>query len=246
MNFGIILMTNDGYRLDGEGCQLQKPLIPLLGESLIEHLVRILKTVGSRNVYIVADKQADAKRDRILRKLKACGSIHIIKRDITCALEGVNELLRAFPYLKELCVVAADMVFHEKELRGLIREFSGNRSADAFIGVSSFMNNDSPLYVQVGAERQVLGMSEERQPYYAYVSVGMYCLREKALTTVKEAMKRGIKKMRNYQQLLLAQQIPVKAYPMSHIVHINCVRDIRIAEIFLDRLKRAEGMSTGQ
>ncbi|WP_028297873.1 sugar phosphate nucleotidyltransferase [Olivibacter sitiensis] len=237
MVFGIIA-AGEGSRLAKEGFTLPKPLVPLQGESLIERLVRIFMDERAESIYVVINKHSP-KLERVLRKLKVHAPIQIVKKDTVSSLHSLCELLDAFPHITELCLTTTDTVFAEMEFHNLIEDFQSDKSVDALMGVTSFVDDESPLYVRVNANREILGFSDQSKSYYAHVSGGIYCLRSKALSTAQLAISKKMERMRNFQRLLLEQGLHVKAHPFSQIVDIDHVKDIKVAEAFLNKLNRA-------
>lgn len=241
MNFGIIA-AGEGSRLAKEGFLLPKPMVNLRGESLIERLIRIFMSKGAKAIYVVINKHSP-RLERTLRKLTKEAPLHIVKKDTPSSLHSLGELLKAHPYIKEMCLTTTDTVFDEREFGQFLKAFGDNPSVDALMGVTSFVDDESPLYVKVNAEREILGFSDMAAPLHAHVSGGIYCLRSKALQVARQALEQQMERMRNYQKLLLDVGLTVKAYPFSQIVDIDHMRDIQVAEAFLEKLNRLEAPS---
>ena len=65
-----------------------------------------------------------------------------------------------------------------------------------------------------------------------YISGGIYCLKVKALDTLRKCMAEGKSHMRNFQRELLSDGMHLKAYPFSKILDIDHASDIEKAETF--------------
>jgi hypothetical protein len=108
------------------------------------------------------------------------------------------------------------------------------------MAVTTFIDDESPLFVDVDADNSITAFADTNENKTPFISGGIYCLRDKALAVVNDAVESGTNRMRNFQRQLLTSGVKLKAYPFSKIVDVDHMADIDTAEHFL-----FENMSTG-
>lgn len=231
MDYAIIA-AGEGSRLAKEGFPLPKPMVKLNGEMLIDRLITIFAQNQEGIVRIIINEQSPLLEEHLLaRKLSI--PLEIVKKSTPSSLHSFYELLKAAPELEAICLTTTDTVFREAEFEQFIQAFVSDKELDGLMAVTSFIDDESPLFVTVDAEDNVTAFTDQNTTNTSFVSGGIYCLRRKALDTALQSVEQGVARMRNFQRQLLANGLKIKAFPFSKIVDIDHVRDIDTAEQFL-------------
>ena len=118
-------------------------------------------------------------------------------------------------------------------LEMITQEFAENKELGGLMAVTSFIDDESPLYVTLDEAENITAFTDKNTTQTSFVSGGIYCLRKEAIALVSEAVNGGVSRMRNFQRQLLENNIHLKAYPFSKIVDVDHVQDIVTAELFL-------------
>ncbi|MCE7064228.1 sugar phosphate nucleotidyltransferase [Dyadobacter sp. CY326] len=231
MNYAIIA-AGEGSRLAKEGFTLPKPMVSLYGEMLIDRLIGIFMRNDAEKIMIIINEDSAALESH-LSDLSLTLPIHIVKKSTPSSLHSVYELLGSDPELKAICLTTTDTVFKEEEFTAYIQEFAQNEHLGGLMAVTSFIDDESPLFVTLDNEQNITAFTDQNSTQTSFVSGGIYCLRKDAIALVSEAVLGGVSRMRNFQRQLLESGIELKAYPFSKIVDVDHVQDIRTAELFL-------------
>lgn len=230
MNYAIIA-AGEGSRLAKEGFSLPKPMVRLNGEMMIERLIGVFANGEPTTVHIIINEESEILNDH-LAKSEYQVEIQIVKKSTPSSLHSFYELLKAGK-LKSVCLTTTDTVFKEKEFHAFIRAFEANKELDGLMAVTTFVDDESPLYVAVNENLEITDFTDTNTTGTPYISGGIYCLRGEAIGTVFEAVEAGTSRMRNFQRQLLKNGLKLKAYPFSKIVDVDHVADIETAELFL-------------
>ncbi|MDF7816608.1 NDP-sugar synthase [Runella sp. MFBS21] len=231
MNYAIIA-AGEGSRLAKEGFQFPKPMVQLHGEMLIDRLIRIFAKNGAKTIQIIINEESELLETHLLSSIYPV-PLKIIKKSTPSSLHSFYELLKASQQLDSLCLTTTDTVFREEEFADYIAAFQQNTQVGGLMAVTTFVDDESPLFVSVDAQQQITAFTDTNQNSTPYISGGIYCLRRPALNRAIEAVEKGTNRMRNFQRYLIETNIPLQAYSFSKIVDIDHVWDITTAERFL-------------
>jgi len=231
MNYAIIA-AGEGSRLAKEGFKLPKPMVSLYGEMLIDRLIGIFMRNNAQRIKIIINEESESLENH-LNELSQSLPIDIIKKSTPSSLHSVYELLKSDPKLDTVCLTTTDTVFKEEEFSSFIEYFEKNGKIDGLMAVTSFIDDESPLYVTVNEQNAITAFTDFNNTQTQFVSGGIYCLKKSAIAIVDKAVKGGTSRMRNFQRQLLENGIKLEAYPFSKIVDVDHVSDIRTAELFL-------------
>ncbi|MFD1140091.1 NTP transferase domain-containing protein [Larkinella insperata] len=231
MNYAIIA-AGEGSRLAQEGFTLPKPMVSLHGERLIDRLIGIFSQNHPDSIRVIINEQS-APLEAHLSVLREKVPVEIVRKSTPSSLHSFYELLKTAPDVEALCLATTDTVFKEEEFRAFIDEFERQPQLDGLMAVTTFVDDESPLFISAGPDRIITAFTDQKTDQTAFVSGGIYCLRRKALDAVAEVIASGTSRMRNYQRYLLESRLTIKAFPFSKIVDVDHVQDIRTAELFL-------------
>jgi NDP-sugar pyrophosphorylase family protein len=231
MNYAIIA-AGEGSRLAQEGFTLPKPMVSLNGEMLIDRLIGIFMSNNAEKIMIIINEESPILEMHLLN-LSATFPIEVVKQSTPSSLHSVYELLKTDPTLDSVCLTTTDTVFKEEEFGAFILEFEQDERLEGQMAVTSFIDDESPLYVAVDDDHTITAFTDTNTTGTTFVSGGIYCLRKKAIQNVNKAVENGVSRMRNFQRQLLENGVKLRAYPFSKIVDVDHVSDIRTAELFL-------------
>ena len=230
MVFGII-SAGEGSRLAKEGFGLPKPLVPVCGIPIIERLVRIFMDCDAERIAVIVNGES-METVALLKGLAKEMPIELIVRKTPTPMHSLMELA---PYLgcDRFCVTTVDTVFSRNRFRTMMDEFS-KTSPDGLMGVTSFVDDEKPLYVAADEDMLIRGFLDE-QENCRYVSAGIYALKVSALDVLESCLESGHTRMRYFQRQLLDSGMRLKAYDMGQVVDLDHVSDIIKAEKIAER-----------
>ena len=225
MRFGII-SAGEGSRLATEGFGQPKPLVPIDGVPMIERLVRIFMDCGAERIAVIVNGKS-LETVRLLERLADEMPIDLVVKSTPTPMHSLMELV---PYLgtDRFCVTTVDTVFPVSRFRAMMDEFS-KTPYDGIMGVTSFIDDEKPLYVDTGDDMMIRGFFDEKTGC-RYVSAGIYALKASALDVLKGCVESGHTRMRYFQRQLLESGMSLKAFDMGQVVDVDHVSDIVKAE----------------
>lgn len=210
MNY-IILAAGQGSRLKGVA---PKPLVEIGGKTLLRRLLDIIN--DDANVVVVAN----ADIPEIAASLPP--SVKVLEVNTPSAAHSL-----AAPGLLSAPAIAitVDSFFSKEAFDAFRAAFEATR-ADALMGVTHYIDDESPLYVEV-ADGQITSFSDF--PGASLISAGVYGLSPRALSVIPEAIAKGVNGLRELQRALLLKNLNVKAFDMGVVIDVDRPEDLEKA-----------------
>ncbi len=226
MNYAIIA-AGDGSRLAQEGVARPKPLVELKGETMIDRLIRIFIANGATSISVIVNERAPEVAQH-LRSLTLTIPLNIVETYTPSSMHSFYALTEVMPKGK-FCLTTVDTIFEEEAFSNFIQTFESTSDIAGLFAVTSFIDDEKPLYVDVDKNYNILSFEDKDYEGSKYVSGGIYCLDDRALPVLKEAIESGNSRMRNYQRALLNSGLEIKAYPFDKIIDVDHAVDIDTA-----------------
>jgi NDP-sugar pyrophosphorylase family protein len=231
-----IIAAGEGSRLSNEGYVGLKPMVSLNGKMMIDRLIAVFIENGAHAIAIIINESSD-ELEKHLSQVGVHIPIHVIRKNTESSLHSFAAILEHMPDVEELCLTTTDTVFDKKEFKKYIDDFKGDNQIDGLLAVTSYIDDESPLYVSFNEKLQIESITDEAISDDSFVSGGIYCLRKKALGSVSKALSSGVTRMRNFQRLMLQDGALLLAHPFNKIMDIDHVSDIDKAEYFLSEVE---------
>ena len=235
MKFAIIA-AGEGTRLKQEGVREDKPLVQLSGEPLFHRLVRIFRQHGAQEIVSIINPQMlDAveyaftlqeqleKEGCLLRVVvqKTPSSMH--------SLHAISHFLQG----EAFCLTTVDTIFRENDFSLYLEAFNQQKSLDGLLGVTSYIDDESPLYVETTPDLRITGFHDEPAPPCHYISAGIYGLQPSCLPILQQCIDEGQSRMRNFQRQLVKAGQKLHAFAFPKVIDIDHATDIAQAETLL-------------
>lgn len=230
MKFAIIA-AGEGSRLSHEGVAQPKPLVPLLGEPMIERLIRIFTACGATEIVVITNEQF-VEVQQALACLQKTAPLRIVVKTTPSSmhsLHAISDYLRGEPF----CLTTVDTIFHEDDFKKYIHHFLTHEELDGCMAVTPYVDDEKPLWVGADSHLHITGFHDAQEANDHLISGGIYCLKDKALDVLDHCMEKGLHRMRNFQRQLVAEGLNLEAYPIEKILNVDHKGDIDKAEAFL-------------
>lgn len=230
-----VIAAGQGSRLVEEGVGVSKPLVQIDGEIMIGRLFRIFLENDAESISVIINEEmADVRA--YLQNLKLPVPLHIVVKSTPDSLHSFYEL-SSFLNGGKFCLTTVDTIFTESDFSSYIRSFRENTDQDGLMGVTDFIDDEKPLYVETNADLLITDFLDAPYPGMKFVSGGIYGLNQEALSLFRNAMDEGLSRMRNFQRLMVGEGLKLKAFPFTKIIDVDHETDIRKAESFLNEQK---------
>jgi len=206
--------------------------------TLIERLIQIFANNNASKIHVIINESSPELQAH-LASIELVVPINVIIKTTKSSLHSFNEIL-PFVTSSKICLATVDTVFKESEFETFIRTFRNDESSDGLMAATSFIDDESPLYIATNDQHDIIGFYDDHQPGTQLISGGIYCLTSKAYPVIKKAVANGTSRMRNFQRMLITEGMLIKAYPFSKIIDIDHLTDIDKAEDFLNEASLAD------
>lgn len=229
MNYAIIA-AGEGSRLAQEGVTLPKPLVKLNGKAMISRLIDIFLKNNAESISIIVNEQMTQVQE-FVNSLKLDIPLNIVVKSTPSSMHSFYEL-RNFLRGGKFCLTTVDTIFREDDFTSYIQAFIADESKDGMMGVTDYIDDEKPLYVEVDGSMRITGFLDKSDEC-RFISGGIYGLTPKAIDTLESCLESGQSRMRNFQRQLVADGLNLQAYPFSKILDVDHAEDIVKAESFL-------------
>jgi NDP-sugar pyrophosphorylase family protein len=240
MHFAI-LAAGHGSRLSAGGVESVKPLVELDGKPMMRRLIEIMADCGAESVSIAINGRDEAHPELVAECCQKAAADLGLKIDVypvvtEDSMHTFLELSRHIPQGK-FVLTTIDTVFNPSEFARYVDAFSRDNQADGYMAVTTFIDDEKPLYVAADADMHITEFGDS--PCSTFVSGGIYGLcAPAAVNCLLQCHRDGISRMRGYQRALLRAGLNLVAYPMGKIVDVDRPEDIATAQQFLDSLSK--------
>lgn len=230
MNYAIIA-AGEGSRLAQEGVALPKPLVRLNGVPMIKRLIDIFMGCNPDSLSVIVNEHMVEVRE-YLESLVLPVPFKLVVKSTPSSMHSFYEVSRCFNGDK-FCLTTVDTIFRADEFSRYVEAFEADDKADGYMAVTSFIDDEKPLYIDVDDRMDITAFRDESWPGAKYISGGIYGLTAPALDVLQKCMDNGVSRMRNYQRALVADGLKLKAYAFDKIIDVDHAGDIVTAEQFI-------------
>lgn len=231
MNYAIIA-AGEGSRLVSEGVATPKPLVPLCGRPMIGRLIDIFVSCGAESISVIVNEQMTEVADYI-RSLTLPVPLNLVVKSTPSSMHSFYEVSRVLPPGKYV-LTTVDTVFRDEDFRRYIDTFEADGEADGCMGVTSFIDDEKPLYIDTDRDMWITAFRDTPWEGVEYISGGIYGLTAPAIDVLHRCVEQGVARMRNYQRALVDAGLKLRAVPFSKIVDVDHAGDIATARAFIN------------
>lgn len=235
MKFAIIA-AGDGSRLAHEGVTEPKPLVKVRGERLIDRLIRIFMGNNATEIVVICNEQMSdvASHLKMIQDKGLNGlpvPLRFVVKSTPSSMHSFYELrnfLRDDPFI----LTTVDTIFDESEFHDYVLSFQNKiaQGTDALMGVTDYIDDEKPLYVDVDNVMRINGYYDTPQADSRFISAGIYGLTAPSLDILEACIEKGESQMRNFQRALVAAGLRIEAFPLTKVFDIDHIEDIRKAD----------------
>ncbi len=233
MNYAIIA-AGEGSRLVQEGVPVPKPLVELDGTPMIRRLIDIFAAYHPETLSVIVNEQmADVRLylESIAGELPF--DVRLIVKSTPSSMHSFYEVSQGFSDGKFI-LTTVDTIFRRDDFLRYAEDFDTDSSVDGYMGVTTFIDDEKPLYVDVDqASKLITAFRDAPNENDKYISGGIYGLTAPALSILSECMEQGVSRMRNYQRALISAGLRLKAHVFPKIVDVDHAADIVTAQNFI-------------
>lgn len=243
MHYAIIA-AGEGSRLRQEGVSLPKPLVQIAGQPMLGRLIALFSSMGAESISVICNELYPEVVDYLAGVRKRLPMVRYVVRTTSSSMHSLDVLSEMIPEGR-FCLTTVDTVFLPEQFRQFIASAETADRADGYFAVTPFVDDEKPLWVGVDASdgQEITGFYDHEKDLpkamLRYVSGGIYCLDSRsAFPVLKECLKQGQSRMRNFQRALLKAGLRIDAHVFPKIMDIDHVEDIVKAEKWLQTMSK--------
>lgn len=235
-----IIAAGEGSRLSQEGVQLPKPLVKVGGEHLVDRLIRIFMANKAEDILVICNEQMTdvAMHLRDVQRAGLDGRQVPLRFVVKSTPSSMHSFYELSPYLRtsSFVLTTVDTIFCERDFETFVLSFTDALATgnDGVMAVTSFVDDEKPLYVQITNPPYISGFYDEKASSCQYISAGIYGLTPNCLPILQACIEGGESRMRNFQRALIAKGLKLRAYSMGKVLDIDHASDVTKAEEFIN------------
>jgi NDP-sugar pyrophosphorylase family protein len=225
-----LIAAGTGERLREAGITTPKPLVPIAGTPLIDHVLNAVAAAGIEQTACIFNQAADAVEAHC-RARTGPPPLHIVRRTTPSSMESLFTLaphVGAAPFL----LLTVDAVFAPAVLRDFLAAAAHHRDADVILAVTDFVDDEKPLRVALDASGRVTALGD-RAAASPVITAGFYVLHPRVFAEIDAARAAQFTALRQYLGHLLAQGYAVYGVRTGKTVDVDRRADIAAAEAFV-------------
>ena len=229
-----ILAAGQGSRLSKEGVKESKPMIRILGQPMIERLIRLLVSCGAERVHVVTNPAMDDLHEH-LAYLRDTEGLPVSFRPIVSDNSFYSLSEAACDIKGKFIALTVDAIFPLDEFKDYIKAVETMPEGMALMALTRYVDDESSLYARLADdESEVIDYRYGGEPFEGtpIVSAGIYGITDKIMDIAQRDQYPA--STSDFQRILaVGNDIKVVPFVMSKAFDVDHVSDLRSAEQFL-------------
>lgn len=228
---GGILAAGEGSRLRQAGWRMPKPLVPVAGVPLVEHVVGNFRAAGVRSLTVIFNEQEQPCADWLRSRFPDL-DLRIIVKTTGSSLESFHEIARRLSGGRVL-FSTVDAWCPRSDFEDFLRRAAQTPADATVLAVTPFVADERPLWVRLDVAGHVreLGATPAEM-----VTAGMYLVPERVWRiTPPEHLAR----LREFLAWLLERGESLCGVSIPTVVDVDRPEDVALAEELANRPENA-------
>jgi len=219
---GGILAAGEGSRLREDGWAMAKPLVPVEGVPLIEHVIGNFLAAGIDNLAIIFNaREEDCAR--FVRSRFPGATIEILVKTTASSCESYREITAMLPSGPAF-VSTVDAWCPRADFVEFARRAARAPAEETVLAVTPFVSDEKPLWVRLEADGRITKIGGDTGEA---VTAGMYLFSERAR---KLPAPPALGRLRQYLAWLLEQGETIRGISIETVVDVDRSEDVHLAE----------------
>lgn len=227
-----IIAAGDGTRLKPGHPALVKPLVPVAGVPLCHWVVGSFWRAGIQDFTVILNTRGGAVSESLLSAFpKASWDFRVA--DTASSWESFRLVARALSKRTgNFLMSTVDSLISPEDVARFAREM-GSRDAPAGLALTSFVDDEKPLWADLGPEGLVRALGPQARSS-RHVTAGLYYLTRDLAQKMPEAS--AHRSLRQYWTSLVATGLPVAGVVLTKTLDVDRPEDLLEAEGFVRAL----------
>lgn len=236
VNQCLILAAGNGSRIASVAGGVPKPLVPLCGVPLLEHVMTSSREAGIERFVIVAGYRGDLIRHWLGGRSMEGTSVTLIENPDYHKANGVSALIAKAELTQPFLLLMSDHVFESKTAKALLRQPLAD--GEVILAVDSKINRVFDLDDATKVQRKdnyIVGIGKELSGYDA-LDTGMFLCSPALFDRLESAKKNGDCSLSDgMRQLARARKLRAFDIGAAHWEDVDSPQALAHAEEIFDR-----------
>jgi NDP-sugar pyrophosphorylase family protein len=223
MMHGLVLAGGEGSRLRASGVTVPKALLAITGEPQIARMAAACRRAGCVTVTCaVRSDLVTAVESALVGR-----NVNVVSVSTPTSLHTLDLGLKAISDGNVLCTLVDTIMPDDAWDRANDRAVTALADVDAVVAVTPFVEDESPLWVDVADDMTVRSFGHAGARHLA--TGGVYWLSPRAREIAAASVTAGVERIRGFLGALITGGARVRAVEVPRIVDIDTDADIRSA-----------------
>ncbi len=231
-----VLAAGNGARIRRHSNTL-KPLVPVAGQTLIEHVLNSLGAAGADEIIVIINQDALAVRE------------HVMTRDWPFTLRWIVETtptsMHSFLRLvKELAtdgedsflLSTVDTIAAPETYRRFYAEAREHYEAAVTLALTATFDDEKPLFARCAVDSSQITALGDAADGSHLATAGIYLVRPIILREAEAAQRDGLDALRSFLGRLLERGYPIFGIEIGQAVDVDVSADVAKAEALLESI----------
>jgi NDP-sugar pyrophosphorylase family protein len=225
-----IIAAGLGERLRQAGWTVPKPLVPVGGQPLIDHVLTVVTHLGLQEVVCIVNEKSQGIEEHCRARWPAL-RFEFVRRTTPSSMESLFALA---PFLLEdrFLLMTTDAIVAPEGLRSFLRVGTCRPSAHGLLAVSTFVDDEKPLWVALAPSGRITGFGTAVRGS-GLVTAGFYIFDPAIFAEINAARRARLTALREFLAHLLAAGYRLYGKRIPKTVDVDRPEDIAVAEAFI-------------
>lgn len=225
-----LIAAGHGERLRDAGIVVPKPLVPIAGRPMIDHVLGNVAAAGIREIACIFNEEFDAVEEYCRCHTHGL-KMEIVRRTTPSSMESLftlAPLVADEPFL----LLTVDAVFGPAVLPRFLMAARNYEDADGVLAVNDFVDDEKPLRVVVDHSGRITAIGAEAGES-PLVTAGFYVFRPSIFAEIGAARRARFTALRQFLGHLRARGYRLVGVTVPKTVDVDRPGDIETAEAFV-------------
>ncbi len=219
-----------GERLRQAGFLEPKPLVPVAGQPLIDHVLGAVSAAGLHQVACIVNAESHGIEEHCRGRWPQL-QFQFVRRSTPSSMESLFTLS---PLLgsERFLLLTVDAIFHPSVLPAFVGAAHERADAHAVLAVSSFVDDEKPLWVRVANDGRINALGPGAAGS-GLVTAGFYVFDAVIFDEIDAARRLQLGALRQFLAHLLERGYRIYGERVSKTVDVDRPEDIQAAAAFI-------------
>jgi NDP-sugar pyrophosphorylase family protein len=235
---GGIIAAGQGIRLRKDGWAVPKPLVPVCGIPLLEHVVRNFEAAGIRSLAVIFNEEEQDCAEFLERRFPEV-DLRILVKTTSSSLESFRHVAGMIAGRlrdrQRALVSTVDALCAPADFRTFVESAGGYPAGATVLAVTPLIADERPLRARLDEAGRIVSLGDLDGDV---VTAGMYLAPGRVLRNIPAE---GLPRLRDFLRWLLDRGEPIFGVTVPAVVDVDRGEDVQLAEMLLGGPNGAKG-----